>query len=91
MQFPKITLNQTVKRLEEEGFEILYKNEYFPKIRFFDLGAIAFFAKIIKWEFINFSVKDSIDKFEILENRLKNDGYIESTEHRFMIVAKKKE
>lgn len=90
VQFPKITLNQTVKRLEEEGFEILYKNEYFPKIKFFDLGAIAFFAKIIEWEFINFSVKDSIDKFEILENRLKKDGYIESTEHRFMIVAKKK-
>ena len=65
--------------MEEEGFEILYKNEYFPKIKFFDLGAIAFFAKIIEWEFINFSVKDSIDKFEILENRLKKDGYIEST------------
>ena len=57
--------------MEEEGFEILYKNEYFPKIKFFDLGAIEFFAKIIEWEFINFSVKDSIDKFEILENRLK--------------------
>ena len=48
-------------------------------MRWYYLGAIAFFAKIIEWEFINFSVKDSIDKFEILENRLKKDGYIEST------------
>lgn len=90
IQFPKMTLDQTVKSLEDEGFEIVYKNEYYPKIKFFDLGAIAFFAKIIQWEFINFSVKDNLDKFEVLEKRLKDDGYIESTEHRFMIIAKKK-
>ena len=90
IQFPKLTLDQMVKELEALGFEILYKNEYYPKVKFFDLGAIAFFAKIIQWEFINFSVNDSIDKFELLENDLKKNGYVEATEHRFMIIAKKK-
>ena len=65
-------------------------NEAYPKIKFYDLGAIAYFAKIIEWEFINFSVKSNIDKFEILEKELEKNGYIESTEHRFIIIARKK-
>ena len=91
IQFPKMTLDKTVERLEHEGFEIIYKNECFPKIKFLDLGAIAYFAKIIQWEFINFSVKGNIEKFEVLEKMLNEKGYIESTEHRFMIVARKKD
>ena len=76
--------------LIDAGFEILYENEYFPKIKFLDLGAIAYFAKIIKWEFMNFSVINSIDKFEILEKELHEKGYVQSTEHRFIIVARKR-
>lgn len=89
IQFPDVTLDESVKRLEALGFEILYKKEEYPKIKFYDLGAIAFFASIIKWEFIDFSVEKNLDKFEILDNILKEKGYIESTEHRFMIIARK--
>lgn len=89
-QFPDCTLEIKEKELVNAGFEIIYKNEYYPKIKFLDLGAIAFFAKIIEWEFLNFSVKNSIDKFEILEQELKEKGYVESTEHRFIIIARKK-
>ena len=90
IQFPKMTLEKSIKRLEDASFEILYANEAYPKIKFYDLGAIAYFAKIIEWEFINFSVKSNIDKFEILEKELEKNGYIESTEHRFIIIARKK-
>ena len=72
------------------GFSILYSNEYYPILKFFDLGAIAYFAKIIEWEFIDFSVEKYIDKFMILQEELKEKGYIASKEHRFMIVCKKK-
>ena len=89
IQFPEMTFNDSIKRLEENGFEIIYKEEFYPKLKFFDLGAIAFFARIISWEFIDFSVDRYIDKFIELNNILKEKGYIESTEHRFMIVAKK--
>jgi len=89
-QFPELTLAKSVQRLEENNFEIIYSNEYFPTLKFFDLGAIAYFAKIIQWEFINFNVKDNIDKFLILQEELEKIGYITSKEHRFMIVAKKR-
>lgn len=88
-QAPEMTLNKSVKRLIQAGFTITYQNEAFPKLKFFDLGAIAFFAKIIEWEFVNFSVEKTFDKFLILENELKSKGYIESTEHRLIIVAQK--
>lgn len=89
-EFPDITLEKAEKRLVDEGFEIIYKNECYPKLKFFDLGAIAYFASIIPWEFHDFSVLKYLDKFEELEKILKSKGFIESTEHRFIIVARKK-
>lgn len=88
-QFPKMTFFKSKDRLLENNFEIIYSNEFYPILKFYDLGAIAYFAKIIEWEFLNFNVKDNIDKFLILQEELKKNGYISSREHRFIIVAKK--
>lgn len=89
-QFPEMTIEESINRLIDNHFEIIYSNEYYPTLKFFDLGAIAYFAKIIKWEFINFKVINNIDKFLILAKELKEKGYIKSTEHRFIIVSMKK-
>lgn len=88
--FPELTIDKSIKRLKDKNFDIIYSNESFTTLKFFDLGAIAYFAKIIEWEFINFKVIDNIDKFLILQEELKNNGYISSKEHRFIIVAVKK-
>ena len=90
IQFIELTLEKSIKRLQDNNFDIIYSNEYYPILKFFDLGAIAYFAKIIEWEFIDFSVEKYIDKFMILQEELKEKGYIASKEHRFMIVCKKK-
>ena len=89
-QFPKMTLDKSINRLDKEGFEIILKDEFYPEVRFYDLGAVAFFAKIIEWEFLNFSVENTFSKFLILKEELKNKGYVKSTEHRFIIAAKKR-
>lgn len=88
-QFPEMTLEKSVQRLINKGFKVIDQQEYYPKIKFFDLGAIAYFAKIISWEFIDFSVERHFDKFIDLDKRIKEVGYIESTEHRFLIISKK--
>ena len=90
IQFIELTLEKSIKRLQDNNFDIIYSNEYYPILKFYDLGAIAYFAKIIEWEFIDFSVEKYIDKFIILQEELKEKGYIASKEHRFMIVCKKK-
>ena len=89
-QFPHMTLSLSIDRLKNNKFDVLYFNEYYPMIKFYDLGAIAYFAKIIKWEFINFNVTDNIDKFIVLQEKIKNNGFISSKEHRFIIIAQKK-
>ena len=89
--FPKMTFDASLKRLKDNGFNIIFSDEYYPILKFYDLGAIAYFAKIIEWEFLNFNVRDNIDKFMILQDELEKNGYISSKEHRFIIVAKKKE
>lgn len=89
-QFPDMTMEKSVDKLKNSGFEVLFSQEHYPKTKFFDLGAVVFFAKIISWEFLGFSVEKSVDKLDELNEVLKRDGYIESTEHRYMIVAQKK-
>ena len=87
--FPELTLEKSKERLQKHNFDIIYCNEYYPILKFYDLGAIAYFAKIIEWEFEGFSVEKYIDKFLILQEELKKIGYISSKQHRFIIVAKK--
>jgi SAM-dependent methyltransferase len=70
-------------------FTIIKADEFFPKLKFLDIGALVYFAKIIEWEFPGFSVESSFEKLCKLQADLERQGYIESMEHRFLIVAQK--
>ena len=84
------TLDNNLKKLENNLFEILYANEYFPYLRFKDIGAIVYFAKIIEWEFPNFSVENCFEELCKLNEDINAKGYVESIEHRYIIVSRKK-
>ena len=61
---PFLGLNKgnQVKLLKEAGFEILKSDEVFRPIRFYDVGAFVWFARVIVWEFPDFSVDRCFDK-----------------------------
>lgn len=82
-------LKHAVGTLEETGFEVLNRQECFLQLKFLDVGAIVYFAKIIEWEFPGFSVERCFDELLELHKECKEKGYIESTEHRFLIVCRK--
>lgn len=86
--FPDNTLENSLKELSKNSFEVIYNNEYFPYLRFKDIGAIVYFAKIIEWEFPNFSVDNCFQELCELHEELRIKGYIESLEHRFIVVCK---
>lgn len=89
---PKVSehnLETNIALLENSGFEIVNSDEAFPPIRFFDAGALVYFAKIIEWEFPDFSVEASFDSLCELQREIEEKGYIQGTEHRFIIAAKK--
>lgn len=88
-QYLNHDLENNIKILKDAGFEILFSHEYFPKSKFYDIGALVYFAKIIEWEFPNFSVDSCFQNLCKLKKELDEKGYIVGTEHRFMIVAKK--
>ena len=83
------TLKNNLVLIENKGFIILKSDECFPKLKFFDVGALVYFAKIIEWEFPNFSVDSCFQQLCLLQSIVKEQGFIESKEHRFVIVAKK--
>ncbi|MEG0307596.1 MAG: class I SAM-dependent methyltransferase [Clostridium sp.] len=89
-QYPGNTLEVALNEASKNFFDILYSNEYFPKLRFKDVGAIVYFAKIIEWEFPNFSVDNCFEELCKLDEILKVKGYVESVEHRYILVCTKK-
>ena len=74
-------------KFRDAGFFVIYSNECFPLLNFFDVGAIVFWAKIIKWSFPCFSVAQSFDKLCALQDDIEQNGFISDLQHKFVIVA----
>ena len=89
LPYPQQYLNKAVKRFEEAGFEILQSKEAFPKIKFYDVGARVWFARIIQWEFPGFSVEACLDNLYRAQEILDREGVIEAFAHRFLVAAVK--
>ena len=83
-----LDLHYASEELERNSFALLYENEYFPYLHFYDVGAIVYLAKIIEWEFPGFSVDTCFDALCKMHEELKRKPYIESYGHRFIIVAR---
>lgn len=74
---------------EKAGFQILRGNEAFRPIRFYEVGALVWFARIIEWEFPGFSVDNCLDRLYRAQELIEQNGFIEGTIHRYLIAAKK--
>lgn len=86
--YKNINLMDKVQEMKTNDFEVLYAKEYFPYLRFYDVGALVYFAKVIEWEFPNFSVDNNFKQLCELNKELEHTSYIEGLEHRFIIVCK---
>ena len=74
----------------DAGFSILEEGEVFRPIRFYDIGALVWFARIIEWEFPGFSVDSCLDRLTKAHRQIQAQGCVEGSIHRFMLVAEKK-
>jgi len=83
------TMKNNVLLTKNKGFTNLKSDECFPKLKFFDIGALVYFAKIIEWEFPNFSVDRYFEQLCLLQSIVEEQGFIESKEHRFIMVSQK--
>lgn len=89
LPYPEQYLKKASKKFTDIGFEILQSQEVFPKIRFYDVGALVWFARIIEWEFPGFSVEACLNNLCKAQQILDSQGVIEASTHRFLLVALK--
>lgn len=89
LPFPRQYLDITAEKFRAVGFEIIYGDECFRPIKFFDIGALVWFARIIEWEFPGFSVDSCLPRLENAQRILEERGSIDGRIHRFILVAKK--
>lgn len=84
-QYPDIVCRD----FRNAGFDILERGESFRPIRFSDVGALVWFARVLPWEFPGFSVDTHLPELENAQQMLEQQGCITGTTHRFFLVARK--
>ena len=89
LPFPEQYANKTAEVFRKQGFTVLRQGECFAPMRFYDVGALVWFARIIEWEFPGFSVDTHIQNLLNAQKLLKEKGCIEGNAHRFLLVAQK--
>ncbi|MCM1188471.1 MAG: class I SAM-dependent methyltransferase [bacterium] len=87
--FPHLNLAEQRRHFESAGFKIIQAEEAYRPIKFYDIGAFVWFARIIEWEFPDFSVDKCFEQLLKMQETLFRDGKIEGTIHRYLIVAGK--
>ena len=87
--FPHLNLKEQRMVFENAGFHIIKEAEAYRPIKFYDIGAFVWFARIIKWEFPGFSVDDCFEYLLEMQKLIEEKGVVEGTIHRYLIVAKK--
>ena len=87
--FPGHNLTDQSAAFRRAGFTITRAEETFRPIRFFDVGALVWFARIIEWEFPGFSVDSCFDGLLKAQEILEANGSVDGTIHRFLLIAQK--
>lgn len=87
--FPHQYLQKQVMEFTEAGFTVEEAAEHFRPIRFYDVGALAWFARIIEWEFVGFSVDGCKEGLVAAHKIIEENGFAEGKTHRFFMVCRK--
>lgn len=87
--FPHKNLREQRAAFEKAGFRVLRGEEAYRPIRFYDVGAFVWFARVIEWEFPGFSVDRCLDRLLAMQEELEKTREIRGTIHRYLIAAQK--
>ena len=89
MPFPEQYAQRAADKFRRAGFSMVRQEECFRPIRFFDVGALTWFARVIPWEFPDFSVDTHLQNLLAAQRIVEETGCVEGRTHRFLLVAKK--
>lgn len=86
---PLFNLENEAISFKNKGFRIVYRNQCYPTSKFLDIGAVAYYAKLLPWQYPDFTVSGRLEALSTLQEEINAKGFFELKEHRFIIVAKK--
>lgn len=89
LPFQEQYLETARRKFCDAGFTILDAQECWRPIKFYDVGALVWFVRIIEWEFPGFSVERCRDRLLRAQELLERNGCIEGRIHRFLLVCEK--
>ncbi|MHB1296055.1 MAG: class I SAM-dependent methyltransferase [Anaerolineae bacterium] len=81
-------LTTDVAALTAAGFQVERQQEAFPRMRVFDVGALVYMLRAIPWISPGFSVENDRQVLYDLHRRIRAEGFVEATNHRYLIVAR---
>jgi len=87
--YPEQYLDIAKEKFIKAGFSIIEAEECKRPMYFFETGALIWFARIIEWEYLCFSVKNNFEQLITVSKLIGEHGYVKGSVHRFMLVAKK--
>ena len=88
--WPENTLSNVVEKFKKEDFMIERAEEWEGKTFFKDVGALVYVLKAIPWIVNDFSVEKYKEVLLRLHKKIQNEGKLEFSSRRYLILAKKK-
>jgi len=82
-------LKSAVAELESAGFKIFEQQEDVQLLRFYDVGAIAYYLKAIPWIIEGFTIEKYQDKLWEMHVLIHKNGFYDVPYHLFLVVAQK--
>ncbi|MDD4029261.1 MAG: methyltransferase domain-containing protein [Caldisericia bacterium] len=82
-------LNQASSDLKDCCFTLIDTKEAITETRFFDIGAVLFYLKVISWQIPDFNVQENYSRIVELHNKIETEGFFDCSCHRFLIIAQK--
>lgn len=77
------------QELERAGLRVIEHMEGLSVTRFFDAGAVVYYLKAIPWTVPDFSVERHFEALAGIHAQIKDQGYLDVTCHRFLLIAQK--
>jgi SAM-dependent methyltransferase len=86
---PNHAVESYASTLTQLGFQIIMKDEVKLPTKFFDVGAVIFYAKACPWEIPNFSVETHFSKLCEIQKEIDKRGFFQVTGGRFLLASRK--
>lgn len=89
LSYPHNTLIHTLQDLRDTGFIVIQADETFSETRFFDIGAIVYYLRVIEWQIPDFTVNAYRPALQRLHQQIETEGRFTTQNHRFIVAARK--